>query len=228
MKTGIYWQDPGYQPRSLDFIFDPSLVLYLPLHQLDGASFMSKDAYGHLGTVTGALWTPRGRSFDGTDDGMTVPHCDSLSIGGALSVITWIKTTHANAHQNIIIKNQDTNGNHINYQLGIWDDNKPLFRIGVTSAEVKLFADDAISTDVWYFIAGVYDLINMVLHVDSTSKSVAETRRPYQNTELLSIGKWKTTIWPFKGLTGEVMVYNRALTPLEVQHNYLATKWRYQ
>ena len=31
-----------------------------------------------------------------------------------------------------------------------------------------------------------------------------------------------------KGLIGEVRIYRRALTPTEVQHNYLATKWRYQ
>lgn len=47
---------------------DPTLVLYLPFHQLDGTSFMSKDKHGHLCSVTGALWTPRGRSFDGVDD----------------------------------------------------------------------------------------------------------------------------------------------------------------
>ena len=52
----------------MDFIFDPSLVLYLPLYQPDGASFASRDAYGHLCTVTGALWTPQGRTFDGADD----------------------------------------------------------------------------------------------------------------------------------------------------------------
>ena len=52
----------------MNFIFDPYLVLYLPLYELDGASFMSKDAYGHLCTVIGALWRPNGRYFDGIDD----------------------------------------------------------------------------------------------------------------------------------------------------------------
>ena len=32
----------------------------------------------------------------------------------------------------------------------------------------------------------------------------------------------------FDGLIGEVRIYKRALTPLEVQHNYLATKGRYR
>ena len=47
------------------FKLDPSLVLYLPLYELDGSSFRSRDAYGHLATVTGALWTPQGRTLMG-------------------------------------------------------------------------------------------------------------------------------------------------------------------
>ncbi len=52
---------------------DPYLALHLPLHELDGNSFMSKDAYGHLCTASGGLWTPQGRSFDGVDDRIEVP-----------------------------------------------------------------------------------------------------------------------------------------------------------
>src|SRR4030042_2091010 len=52
----------------MDSILDPSLVLYLPLPKLDGASFISGDACGHPIVNSGAFWTPRGRSFDGIDD----------------------------------------------------------------------------------------------------------------------------------------------------------------
>jgi len=52
----------------MNFVFDPSLELYLPLYELDGSSFMSKDACGHICLVTGALWGSQGRTFDGGDD----------------------------------------------------------------------------------------------------------------------------------------------------------------
>ena len=38
---------------------------------------------------------------------------------------------------------------------------------------------------------------------------------------------WANRNYYFKGLIGDVRVYNRALTPLEIQRIYLATKWRY-
>jgi len=51
----------------MDFIFDPSLVLCLPLYERDGSSFPSRDTYGHLCTVTGALWRENGHYFGGLD-----------------------------------------------------------------------------------------------------------------------------------------------------------------
>ena len=69
----------------MNFIFDPSLVLYLPLYQLDGASFVSKDAHGHLCSVTGALWRPNGRWFDGTDDTIAADSVASAGFFGGAS-----------------------------------------------------------------------------------------------------------------------------------------------
>ena len=33
---------------------------------------------------------------------------------------------------------------------------------------------------------------------------------------------------PMAGIIGELLAYNRALTPMEIQNIYLATKWRYR
>ena len=63
------------------FILDPALRLYLPLWKLDGNSFQSKDAYGHLATVTGATKVLQGFSFDGVDDKITIPHAATLDFG---------------------------------------------------------------------------------------------------------------------------------------------------
>ena len=68
-------------------------VLYLPLWKRDGASFMSDDAYGHLCTANGCLWTPQGRRLDGTDDKLTVSAASSLDCTNALTVATWINQT---------------------------------------------------------------------------------------------------------------------------------------
>jgi hypothetical protein len=59
-----------------------------------------------------------------------------------------------------------------------------------------------------------------------TGGDVADTAGSVTNTDSVKIGGGETETW--LGVIGEVRVYNRALSPLEIQHNYLATKWRYR
>ena len=73
-------------PAPNGFISDPSLVLYLPLYQLDGTAITSKDAYGHLCSVTGVTWRPDGRCFDGVDDEIDCGNGSSIQIGGAITI----------------------------------------------------------------------------------------------------------------------------------------------
>ncbi len=226
MKTGIYWQDPKYALRpGRDFIFDPSLVLYLPLHQLDGASFMSKDAYGHLATVTGALWTPNGRSFDGIDDKVDCGNATSLIIEGSFSLEVWFKASGSvGAWKGLIGK--IVGGTH--NRLFQYNTNQHLgFEIYDGTNDVIASTGVAIDDDVWHHAVAVRDTVadKAIIYLDSVLKQqVTDTTTASitgANNFLVSENGWG-------GLVGEVRIYNRVLTPLEIQRNYLATKWRYQ
>ena len=211
-----------------NFIYDPSLVLYLPLHMLDGASFMSKDAYGHSCAVTGALWTPQGGSFDGTDDYIGCGNPASLNITDKVTVEAWVNSAgYAGDNRTIAGKHYSS------YQLAVLNTGEIIFQLGVggvdkmarTGAGVAYIVDGE-----WYHLAGVYNKANVLLYVnnilftgdaatgdiDTNAYAVEIGRRPGPNDD-----------W-WKGLIGEVRIYNRALSSLEIQHNYLASKWRYQ
>lgn len=73
-----------------DFIRDSSLVLYLPLYELQGTSFLSKDTYGHTCTVTGTTLTPTGRSFDGIDDNIEIAAHSALDIVDDITIEAWV------------------------------------------------------------------------------------------------------------------------------------------
>ena len=70
---------PGFSPSLADyrveqeFIHDPSLVLYLPLYKHAGAVISDESHLGHLCTVTGALWRPNGRYFNGSTNKIEIP-----------------------------------------------------------------------------------------------------------------------------------------------------------
>ncbi len=223
----------------MDFVFDPSLALYLPLYELDGSSFVSKDAYGHLCVVTGALWAPWGGWFDGTDDNIDCGTPSALNITQALTVEAWVNAELLAGDNRQIAGKGNTNA----YSGFSWlfrcqglGDNTLYFEASSGTGSVfSLTSLTALVLSRWYHICVTYNQgVRAAISVNGVEEaSTTSFSGTIQNNDTLTqkIGcrKIATGIddW-WKGLIGEVRIYNRALTLLEIQHNYLATKWRYQ
>jgi len=222
-----------------DFIFDPYLVLYLPLHELDGASFMSKDAYGHLCTVTGALWRPNGRYFDGSDDQITIPSVASIDniFDGGGTVLAWINAASDGESNLGMILNKavlggwyfhtrEESAGNVKLHLQIIASNNRYFKTAAnTSINTNHFvgvtydADSASNTPIFYRDGNTVAI--------DASNSPAGTRTTDAGDSLY-IGDNSMGNVCFDGYISEVFVYSRVLAPLEIQHIYLATKWRYR
>jgi len=213
-----------FQNMERRFIFDPTLVLYLPLYNLDGASFMSKDAYGHLCTVTGAIWRPDGRYLDGLDDKLDL---GSDFIGTtALTIMAWI---------------YPEGWGGLNYGR-VLDNGKTRFMLrNNTSQQTLAFNSDgstwteaatgAISLDAWQFAAVTRTAVgvaNFYVNGEASGTADQDSGTPAAATTNLYIGCRSDDAVTFEGTIGEVFVHNRVLTPQEIQRNYLATKWRYR
>lgn len=210
----------------MDFIFDPSLVLYLPLYELDGASFMSKDAYGHLCTVTGALWRPNGRYFDGIDDYITVSDTASLRITGNLTIEGWVKLND-NAGFETFTARYYAREFEARFTNGVM-----VFLDG-DGANCNVYTGTNAAGTNWVHVAWVRGTtfttyINGLFDKSQALGAYTVTA----GTNDVIIGARKIAAEPasnfLNGIIGEMRIFNRALTPLEVQHNYLATKWRYR
>jgi len=230
MKTGIHWQNPKYALRpGQDFVFDPSLVLYLPLGKLDGASFTSKDARGHLCTVTGALWQPNGRDFDGTDDYVDCGNPASLNISAAMTVEAWFKQAGDAGWQ--MIASRDDGGANRDWQLATYKPETKLnfgFFSGGVFKEAKVTPIPSLNT--WHYVVGVSDGTNIMIYLDGELKMTNSGGAIDTDPANIGIGARMSATHSenFNGIIDEVRIYNRALSPLEIQCNYLATKWRYQ
>jgi len=225
-----------------DFILpkkDPSLVLYLPLYKLDGASFMSKDAYGHLCTATGALWTPRGRDFDGVDDCVGCGNPVSLQITGGISILSWCKPDTIVGNDTIATK-FDAAGNQRAYTFYLsagvvtWTLSSTLtpFTGAIRSSKTTLTAGR------WYFLAGTFvpavsQDVYLNGQLDNGALSGTIPTGIANSPRNLAIGGgYNNSTTPnadwFDGLIGVVLILRRAFTALEILNYYLATKWRYQ
>ena len=210
-----------------DFIYDPSLVLYAPLHKKDGSSFMSDDAYGHLCTVTGALWTSQGRDFDGIDDVINCGNNPVLALQYPFTIEYWLKIINrlaTDASGNIVHKSYNFIS-RISYGATLAETKGAFFRITPNSNFLTAsylpypdwghFTTTFDGENIRFFINGQFDVAHA--HTDQLATSTNE----------LQIGFFVANE-RFVGSIGEVRIYNQALTPLEIQRNYLASKWRYK
>jgi len=225
----------------MEFIFDPSLVLYLPLYELDGVSFASKDAYRHLGTVTGALWRPNGRYFDGTDDRINCGSGVSIDDITAKTIEVWLCSYgDAGAGRLVMKANANASGFNVFYHDGVTEKRLGFIQHFSTSLGLWKTPVNSMSAEEWFHVAIVYDRASAgndpTIYINAASQVVTEEQAPADS----ATSDAAQDLWvgarnnggmpdaPFYGLVGEVRVYNRLLNPQEVEHNYLATKWRYR
>ena len=213
----------------MDFIFDPSLVLYLPLYELDGASIMNRSAYGHTCVVTGALWRPNGRYFYNTNDWINCGTASPFNITGAITLEAWIYPTVTMTNNAILAKDE---ANERSYCLMMSTGAKSRFHISTDgTGTTSVIHDTVTSEDNWHHIVGVYNKANVLIYQDLVLKTGgAETGDINVGTARVTLGDYYDIAgnYVFGGVIGEVRIYSRALSHLEISHNYEATKGRYR
>ena len=208
------------------FINDSSLVLNLPLYELQGNSFLSRDAYGHLVTVTGTVWTPQGRAFNGTSDLMTIAHNSTIK-PDQYTVEIWLKPdADVSIYRDIITSIQNGDGNLQGYHIRVDQGTGRVLARSGNGTLNSVVVGNAINDNAWHHVVAVLNTSNLTLYQEGVLVNQT-ARRPgiYYDSSDPRIGHQYG--W-FKGIIGEIRIYNRALTPQEIQKNYLATKARYQ
>jgi hypothetical protein len=212
----------------VDVIRGPSLVLDLPLYEPDGSSFVSKDAFGPTGVVSGALWTPQGRIFDG-DDKINVTSGPGITGQADRTLEVWVKAG----------KIDFSSLGHV-AAWGIWNNHQYFGLVARGNPATWQLADG-----YTYYDSLMPVSVTAFHHVSVTFTGAGRTAKIYVNgvqyrgDKTLSAGTNTAGGTPvlgstpvnsnyFSGVTGEVRIYNRALSSMEIRHNYLAKKWRYQ
>ena len=216
---------------------DPSLVLYLPLWyphgDMTGSTIYSYDLYHLSCTVSEATWGTKGRTFDGVDDYINVPHHASqlLTTGGTIEA--WIKATTAGEGDIGFIVDKSTGYTGVvGYALIL------LKSVGLYYYKVQInngveVYSAATSIGVWQHIVSTWDATGLVTHyVDgsvSGTPTISADPVGITTTNVLRIGNpVSTTDFTFNGIIGEVLIYNRALSAGEIAHNYQSSKWLYK
>lgn len=207
-------------------------VLYLPLWRPDmaGDTIISKDIYGHVCTVTEALWTPYGRDFDGTNDYIDCG-TNVAAMPDVFSLEAWVKWGGLNDSAHIVGWNTGAGGGLYIYYYAA--DLTYLALAGNNYRRWDQSPVDPLDGEWHHMVAtlpgsGQSDMDNSILYADGQVQTINSTVTTGAQSAKTRIYIGGNTSKYTDGLIGEVRIYNRVLTLQEVNRNYQATKWRYQ
>jgi fibronectin type 3 domain-containing protein len=196
-----------------------------------GSTTADSSGNGIVGTIHNATWTLGGRygdalSFSGANSFVDLGRPVSLTTTSSMSWEAWVfPTTNPGDDGNIIALSNGSNG----WQFKTTPDTGVrTFGVAVSGASgstAQRYSATTITLNTWYHVAGVYNAaartldvyVNGVLDNGSLVGAVPASQT-LPGTESVAIGQ-RAAGFNFIGTIDEVRVYNRALSPAEIQND---------
>jgi hypothetical protein len=244
--SNIVRYSADFTPQTIPFSTDTNTVGLWHFDEGSGLTTSDASENSNTGNINGATWigTPpawvdgkygKALQFDGIDDKVVVEHDTSLSLVDAYTIEAWVyrDPSCTSALQYIVSKDVSTGSlPYSNYNLCFWNDRLCLLLKGLTidSATKGIGYSDSggggikgatlVSKDVWHHVAGVYTGSELKVYLNGDlDGAVSVTGTPQTNTEDVWIGMRKHPNYDpgeFHGIIDEVRIWDRALTPCQV------------
>jgi len=205
----------------------PPIGCVLDLSGLPGGGnkIYDRSPYGNIGTIIGATWVrlPSGLwalSFDGSDDYIYVPDHSSLDMATVITLELWIqpKGDYGSGTNAGIIAKPSSGGPwwiYITRSTGVIN---AKIRESDTNEQV-LNSTKVVSTDTWYFVCLVANGSTAKLYINTTEEgTVNYDGTLLTNVNSVQVGRQSTAYCEL--IIGEVRIYNRALSALEIQNHF--------
>jgi len=192
-------------------------------HFDENSGATASDAQGsHNGTITGAEWVSgisnSALEFNGTGGQVLVPNGGTFNpVGDKISFSLWFKLNVVGDDGAFIFQN-------VKYVVRIDNQGKITFALYTPTwhAITTDWATRILDTD-WHHVAATYDGAQMNLYLDGTLMKTGDNSGSLQSSVAdVVIGNQNSTNH-FGGIIDEVLVYDKALSLLEVQQIYTTT-----
>jgi hypothetical protein len=158
--------------------------------------------------------------------------------GKDFTLIVWFNRSATGANHSLIATVQDNSGNfQYGFQIGTGDTLQFLATADGTytapNGDLNLSGATAIAVNDWHCGAAIWrEGADVKLYLDANEDAsddwpATSTLVSVNNDVYLGIREFVLSN-DLNGLMGEAIIYKRALSPVELQNIYLATKWRYR
>ncbi|MFH1227240.1 MAG: LamG domain-containing protein [Planctomycetota bacterium] len=195
------------------------LVGWWKFDEASGITATDSSKNGNDGTISGgAIWSDGALAFDGVDDLVKVPHSPSFDIAGQLTIEAWVnlQADHSSMDNTMIRKN----GSFL-LELGESGINVPIFYICWEDKSTSEINGPPIPKFEWHHLAATYDGNAMRLYMDGNLVSYDSVGKRIMRVtaEPLTIGRWEWNKEWYKGLLGDVQIYNYARTQDQIKED---------
>jgi hypothetical protein len=191
-----------------------------------GSTWLDRSGSGNHGTlVNGPTYnSSNGGSivFDGPSDGVLLPNISPTS---GLSFNIWIYIDGSNTSFGSIFANWSDGNSGRPYWIGTAANQVTTIQLYFSGGSVNYLSPVPINT--WTLLT--------VTHTGSVCKGYINSVETISFSSSLTTSTNNTSIgfditrsnYPFKGKTAQALIYNRALSPQEIQQNFNATRGRF-
>ena len=222
LSANLIAQVPSYVPSN-------GLVGWWPFN----GNANDESGNGNNGTVNGATLTTdrfgntdKAYNFDGVDDFINISATNGLSPSNGLSMAAWIKWNGSNGitnHQYIFQIAPNPNG-----YITVNDDGTIAVNVLNCNCSTDIGIDLVINLNTWYHVVLTYDLslgeMMMYLNGNLIGQTTENIFSYYTvNNTPSRFGNYYFNSHYFKGLLDDAALYNRAITPQEINDLYNST-----
>ncbi len=201
-----------------------NLVMNAPMWQTecDASPFTTIDSNAKSLTVTNAIWTSSGYSFDGTDDHIRGTVIAEMSEASDFSITGWINGNElGTSGAETFLANTIATANRVGLTLNSGQLYAGVYDGGWTTA-------GGVVTSGWHYFGMSYDSAGptIVLYIDTTLGG--DGYAPSVNSNIgFSLGDTTGDVADYNGLIGEIQIYGSTLSNADLLQNYNATKSKY-
>ncbi len=188
----------------------------------EGSGTTARDLSPNLlhGTVNGATWDSAGRFgsallFNGSNARVDIPDADALDLTTGMTLEAWIRPTSLSGWRTVLMKERPSG---LSYALYASEGSSRPNVYAYTTAERAATSASTIPANMWTHLAATYSGSTLSIYVNGAlAGSTAVSGSLTSSTGGLRIGG--NAVWGeyFTGLIDEVRIYDRPLTPAEIQ-----------
>ncbi|MEU6719458.1 LamG-like jellyroll fold domain-containing protein [Nonomuraea sp. NPDC046802] len=201
---------------------DTGLVAAYGMNEGAGSTIGDASGNANTGTLSGTTWSASGRygralSFNGSGAYVNVPDSPTLRLTTGMTLEAWLNPASLSGYRTALLK-QHASG----LAYGLWasaDGNRPYAEIA-TGTDQGLLGTATLPLNTWTHVTATYDGTTLRLYTNGTQVAQRAASGVIRaDAQPLRIGG--SSLWGeyFAGLIDDVRVYNRALTPAEIQND---------